>query len=1220
MALTIEEVELRYLQPASSLALSGAALQLPRLATVLETYFGADSLALTNVTPSSSALTLVATTVLPAAGGGAGATLPVTVTFVPDSAGATLAALDIAVGPASSLSTLVWTLPPTLITQLTATALTLRLRGGTTGSELVALAVPLLGPTPLRLLLDATTLYCPSVAGDRHELTSFNGAAAFANLLPSFGAAAGWSVEAQANFDPRPPLSLGAVMGDLAQRFGVTLPWTQSALALNTLTFSCGSTQKITFGFGSVLTLGDASRLDATLTLTANARSGFASALAGTVTIDGTTFALDAAQGQSVDLSLASAAGVTLSTVAGWCGIALSPNVGPAVHTVRLRHDLAGKRNGFFAASDRITATGANDGTHTLVTIGVHLGLTFAYSGLTFPGLSGELDFGVTGVELIVANTDLDAVALTALGTLLPPGTTFAASAPVHQGRTLSASLLLGKDTRTLSIGVGGGSTGSATASVRVEKQIGPVHVGRLGIGYSDGTVTLTIDGGFNLSGLDLDFEGLQLHGTFTAGITGFDLNGLALSFQRTAFTIAGEFLEAHDPAYDGGRAFSGAAVLAAETLTVAAAGGWGTIRGAPSLFVYGQFDKPLGGPPFFFVRGVSAAFGLNRSLIVPPVTGLTTFPLVQAAMADANNPNPLAGKSPVQVLTSLESSIQPAYGEKWAAAGVRFTSFGVIEGFALVVVRFGKSITFQLLGVGATSLPKGAPKPLAYAEIPVEITVDPSAGSVVALARLAPSSFVLDPACHLRGGFAFAAWFKDDPSTGATAGDFVYSIGGYHPAFKAPTHYPSVPRLSAMWQSGHLTIDGTYYYAVTPSALMAGGSLQAVWERGSLRAWFNADADFLISWRPFAYDAHVGINVGASFTIDLLFTSVDITIHVGVDMHFWGPPFQGEARIDLDIISFTISFGASGTTAEQQPISWSEFKAGFFPPRSDDAPPPALHALRGGADAQFAAATPAPIPTVDVSLCRARVSKGLLSTLTPVAGDTSSPDWVVNGAVFELTTESAIPATAAFLVTGDVPVSTPIPVSWSTGTFGVGPVGVPNGMLFSEHTISLRGIDPAPRDPTPSLVVTPVIGAVPASAWSVALAQRPSTATINGSPATIANTLLGFRIAPKSGPSDVGLPQPLPIARLEFENDPHPLHWAWTAPAVPASTTHPQAQATARVTATLEHPAVVRRREAIIAAARAAGLSVTAGAQLTRMAQTFTNAAPPLLRALGEL
>ena len=34
-----------------------------------------------------------------------------------------------------------------------------------------------------------------------------------------------------------------------------------------------------------------------------------------------------------------------------------------------------------------------------------------------------------------------------------------------------------------------------------------------------------------------------------------------------------------------------------------------------PSLFLYGSLDRAIGGPAFFFVRGLSAGFGYNRRL-----------------------------------------------------------------------------------------------------------------------------------------------------------------------------------------------------------------------------------------------------------------------------------------------------------------------------------------------------------------------------------------------------------------------------------------------------------------------------------------------------------------------------------------------------------------------------------------------------------------------------
>jgi hypothetical protein len=57
--------------------------------------------------------------------------------------------------------------------------------------------------------------------------------------------------------------------------------------------------------------------------------------------------------------------------------------------------------------------------------------------------------------------------------------------------------------------------------------------------------------------------------------------------------------------------------------------------------------------------------------------------------------------------------------------------------------------------------------------------------------AVLTSNSYVIDPNCRLTGGLAFFVWFKDQTDTGAKAGEFVFTLGGYHPAFKKPDYFP---------------------------------------------------------------------------------------------------------------------------------------------------------------------------------------------------------------------------------------------------------------------------------------------------------------------------------------------------------------------------------------------------------------------------------------------
>ena len=188
--------------------------------------------------------------------------------------------------------------------------------------------------------------------------------------------------------------------------------------------------------------------------------------------------------------------------------------------------------------------------------------------------------------------------------------------------------------------------------------------------------------------------------------------------------------------------------------------------------------------------------------------------------------------------------------GAYWIAAGVRFSSFQFIESFALLLVKFGNELEFLLMGVSTLRLPKPpptgtAPDPYLYIEMQFLASIKPDEGVFRAEAQLTSNSYLIDPGSKLSGGFAFYAWFA-----GAHNGDFVLTIGGYHPNFVVPSHYPqpqNVPPVSINWPlpQYNLSIKGTAYFAMTPSCIMAGGTLDAIYSTELIWASFTARANF---------------------------------------------------------------------------------------------------------------------------------------------------------------------------------------------------------------------------------------------------------------------------------------------------------------------------------------------------------------------------------------
>jgi hypothetical protein len=156
-------------------------------------------------------------------------------------------------------------------------------------------------------------------------------------------------------------------------------------------------------------------------------------------------------------------------------------------------------------------------------------------------------------------------------------------------------------------------------------------------------------------------------------------------------------------------------------------------------------------------------------------------------------------------------------------------------------------------------------------------------------------------------------------------AGDFVLTLGGYHPRYRVPPHYPRVPRLGFTWPvTSNLTISGGAYFALTPGAIMGGGELAVNYKSGDLHAWLTAYADLLIEFAPFSFDVGIGISIGVSYLLDLWLVRETIRVEVGATLRLWGPPTAGTVTVHLWFIKFTVAFG-EGDPQDDKPAPWSE-------------------------------------------------------------------------------------------------------------------------------------------------------------------------------------------------------------------------------------------------------------------------------------------------------
>ncbi|WP_408648433.1 ribosomal protein L7/L12 [Thalassococcus lentus] len=573
---------------------------------------------------------------------------------------------------------------------------------------------------------------------------------------------------------------------------------------------------------------------------------------------------------------------------------------------------------------------------------------------------------------------------------------------------------------------------------IDVNHSMGPVKIERVGWALSDDkdSIDIAFDGDLSVAGLTLSLIGLGAKYTFSNQSVVPHLQGLGLDFRKGPLSIGGGFLN-----NDGD--FAGKVLIGTKQFSLSALGAFTMLEGTPSMFVFGVLGMPLGGPVFFFVEGLAAGFGVHRRIKAPKISEVRKFPLIAAANETAvgSKPDP----DPTAQLRSLSAYIEPELGQYFFAAGIKFNSFRLLHGTLVAIASFGRDFEIDVVGTANFTTPPDLPKnvpALARVELDLVARIAPDEGIIAVEAQLNPKSYVYSPLCHLSGGFAYKAWFKGDH-----AGDFVLSVGGYAPQFKKPAHYPDVPRVALKYQiADGVYIKGDGYFAMTPSAMMAGGGLHANVEIDSLHAWADFTIDMIVRWEPFHYDAWMHIGIGAKWKC--------FHTTASADLHIWGPKFSGSAHVEWSVFSFDVEFGPRQAHLPL-PISFDRFKTAFL---GWDKTQESLDATLGLV-----------------------IADGTIGHIDDVA--------VVAGSKLKITTSSKVPLTKATL--GDKGAGVRAPQNLGIAPTGGGALG----SAVHEITITRDG-DPAAAKLF-KIDKTPLTSGVPAALWGTSFDAKENAPPI---------------------------------------------------------------------------------------------------------------------------
>ncbi|OON76198.1 DUF6603 domain-containing protein [Streptomyces tsukubensis] len=439
---------------------------------------------------------------------------------------------------------------------------------------------------------------------------------------------------------------------------------------------------------------------------------------------------------------------------------------------------------------------------------------------------------------------------------------------------------------------------------------------------------------GLELSILDTGFRvplpGGDLEAVFGGGGLAFPPVN-SVGGKDAAVRLLGAFLYDNEAVRQGYEfKLDGIVMITAPFAALQAAGSYAKFKGNDkarefeSFFVFASakdFKVPLGPVTW---QGLMLGGGMNSYMRFPKVTEVTKSPfLTYLGQEGIEGVNDAAGV--LKKLCGTESGdaawVTPKQGENWAALGGEFSIADLIKGKLLLIGEWGHELDLAVMATGALDFPKKTKT--CHAELQVLGQYRQKELWSVA-AALSDKSFVWDKAAKLTGGLALTSW-----TGGEHAGDCVFTIGGYSPNWKVPDHYPDIPRVGASIEKWGLTFRLELYFALLSHAVMLGGSVSIVQDLGFARWWLKGHLDFWDDWAGGnAARVDLGVTVGVSATIPLVFFSIDVSAEIGIDLSMWWvhAGHGGTWSVNLWVFSFGGPWGVP-FPKEKDAVSFDQFK-----------------------------------------------------------------------------------------------------------------------------------------------------------------------------------------------------------------------------------------------------------------------------------------------------
>ncbi|MGO4710379.1 DUF6603 domain-containing protein [Chryseobacterium sp. 2TAF14] len=461
------------------------------------------------------------------------------------------------------------------------------------------------------------------------------------------------------------------------------------------------------------------------------------------------------------------------------------------------------------------------------------------------------------------------------------------------------------------------------------EKKHSLVKINEVKPSIENNKINIAVSADFNVGPFGLQLVGLGIQVPFSVfqnfsleklwKEVQFFLKGLAIIYDTPALSIAGAFLRETN---NGTEEYNGLLTFRFGKIEIIAIGSYIKTPTYSSLFAFGYLGIPIPLDPAFYIHGFALGFGLNRDFVMPNITEIPDFPLIKIVHQGGLK----QGDNIKKVFQDLNRYLPATENNYVIVAGIKFDSYKMIFTTGILAIAFGNKTSLNLLGLSTMKL-----EGVYNFEFAFSMRADLEEGTFLAQGQLTDNTYVLLPQLKLTGGFALGMWLKGD-----LAGDFVFTLGGYHPDFKVPVHYPNnTPRLGYSFNLGPVQFYGKAYFALTPSCIMAGlaGGLRLVLDGGVVYAEIGVlfSADFIISWKPFYYKAEVYVQIYAKIVVDVWLFSINQSFNLTAKLQLEGPDFRGIATFKVVGYELEVKFGDHQKLVNKS-LSKEEFISAFLP------------------------------------------------------------------------------------------------------------------------------------------------------------------------------------------------------------------------------------------------------------------------------------------------